>query len=365
MAPLSIKECPPADLPADRKDSESWCVVNDSIQVLEEDIIQWTNAIFSRSTAIRLQLEQKEYTFNLLPFSPYSSAKDDKPDIVADISVFKKNLRIALQDFSFLDFLRIPAPEQIPPDVICAIFEFHLDALLSKLEQGTGSPIKVDRVQLSPKTPLTYDYRLFFSLAENNTGFKGIGSFLFDRESLAWFARVLSENLPPKAFREYGDLPVYVGFEIGGARLNYGEVKDLANGDIILAEYTYSDPQNNAVTTKVQGESMWACSLEPSSVTVISRVEEKMDGRSEREQAQQIEQKLESLEVDIAFELGRLKMRLDELKSVKEGYVFDLKRQMEKYVTISANGSPIARGELVRIGRRLGVRIIELLWAKG
>ena len=90
-----------------------------------------------------------------------------------------------------------------------------------------------------------------------------------------------------------------------------------------------------------------------------------MDGRSEREQAQQIEQKLESLEVDIAFELGRLKMRLAELKSVREGYVFDLNRQMEKYVTVSANGSPIARGELVRIGRRLGVRIIELLWAKG
>ena len=92
------------------------------------------------------------------------------------------------------------------------------------------------------------------------------------------------------------------------------------------------------------------------------------DEKMQIELAQQNKTDLESLEIDLEFELGSLKMPLAELKSVQEGYVFEVNLTHTNYVTIHANGRPIARGVLVGFmgqRRRMGVRVTELLLTKG
>jgi type III secretion protein Q len=69
---------------------------------------------------------------------------------------------------------------------------------------------------------------------------------------------------------------------------------------------------------------------------------------------------LGSLEVTLAFELGRCQIDLARLQSIAPGYVFPLAIDAAGPVEILANGRRIGRGEIVRVGETLGVRATRL-----
>lgn len=71
--------------------------------------------------------------------------------------------------------------------------------------------------------------------------------------------------------------------------------------------------------------------------------------------------RLEAIEAPVRFDLGETLATIRTLQSLQAGYVFELPRRVEDAVTISVNGAVVARGELVRIGERLGVRVVEVL----
>jgi len=71
---------------------------------------------------------------------------------------------------------------------------------------------------------------------------------------------------------------------------------------------------------------------------------------------------IESLPVRLSFHAGSLTLPFGALCDVAPGYVFDLpKRLDDQVITIHANDTPIAVGELVVIGDLVGVRITRML----
>ncbi|MER8383081.1 type III secretion system cytoplasmic ring protein SctQ [Mesorhizobium sp. M1399] len=66
---------------------------------------------------------------------------------------------------------------------------------------------------------------------------------------------------------------------------------------------------------------------------------------------------LDDLEIVLVFECGRWPMPLAELRSAGEGHVFELGRPIAGPVDILANGRRIGRGDIVRIGDELGIRL--------
>ncbi|MDR2664453.1 MAG: FliM/FliN family flagellar motor switch protein [Puniceicoccales bacterium] len=67
-----------------------------------------------------------------------------------------------------------------------------------------------------------------------------------------------------------------------------------------------------------------------------------------------------AIEVTLSFDLGTLRLSLRDLESMREGYVFQLDRPNDEFVTIRANGQPIGRGRIVSVDGRVGVQIEEL-----
>lgn len=65
--------------------------------------------------------------------------------------------------------------------------------------------------------------------------------------------------------------------------------------------------------------------------------------------------------LSVTVELGRVRMPLRELLRLQEGTVVELDRIAGAPVDVLANGTPIARGDVVVVGDELGVRISELL----
>jgi len=69
---------------------------------------------------------------------------------------------------------------------------------------------------------------------------------------------------------------------------------------------------------------------------------------------------LDDLPVKLVFELGRVDLSLREIRQLEPGAVVALARPLEESVDVIANGRRIGRGNLIRVGDSLGVRIARL-----
>lgn len=72
----------------------------------------------------------------------------------------------------------------------------------------------------------------------------------------------------------------------------------------------------------------------------------------------------DSIEVEMSAQFDTVKITLGELKKIEEGLVVDLTSIYDNKVTLSVENKPIARGELVIVNDRYGVKIDEVI-AKG
>lgn len=69
----------------------------------------------------------------------------------------------------------------------------------------------------------------------------------------------------------------------------------------------------------------------------------------------------EDVPVHLVAVLGRKKMQLKDLLKLKVGHAIDLERPPNEFVDLTANGKVVARGELVEIDGKMGVRIIKMM----
>jgi len=65
--------------------------------------------------------------------------------------------------------------------------------------------------------------------------------------------------------------------------------------------------------------------------------------------------------VRVSVEVGSVSMRLADLLNIAEGSVVELDRQANDLLDVMANGTLIARGEIVTVDGRYGVRIVEVV----
>lgn len=70
---------------------------------------------------------------------------------------------------------------------------------------------------------------------------------------------------------------------------------------------------------------------------------------------------LSDVEVEVAVEFGRTRIPLRKLLTLRRGALVELARRPEQQVTVLANGTPIALGDVVVVDDQVGVHIVELI----
>ena len=68
---------------------------------------------------------------------------------------------------------------------------------------------------------------------------------------------------------------------------------------------------------------------------------------------------LENIEVKLTVEVGSTEMKIKDLLKLNEGSVVELERLAGDPLDILANGVNIARGEVVMVGERFGIRSVS------
>jgi flagellar motor switch protein FliN/FliY len=100
-------------------------------------------------------------------------------------------------------------------------------------------------------------------------------------------------------------------------------------------------------------------------ISDVAVEEEKKKEEGERETAEKIIpevlRSLLDIPLEISVEIGRTKMLLGDLLQITQGATIELDKQESEPVEILVNGRHIARGEIVLVGDKFGVRIIDII----
>ena len=100
-----------------------------------------------------------------------------------------------------------------------------------------------------------------------------------------------------------------------------------------------------------------------------TKTEEKVEGNTEQKpESEKVERSslenlrvLENIDVKLTVEVGGAEIKLRELLRINEGSVIELERLAGDPLDILANGTIIAKGEVVMIGERFGIRFTEVV----
>jgi flagellar motor switch protein FliN/FliY len=92
-----------------------------------------------------------------------------------------------------------------------------------------------------------------------------------------------------------------------------------------------------------------------------SESKKKKEKRGNEEIIPEVLRSLLDIPLEISVEIGRTKMLLGDLLQVTQGSTIELDKQESEPVEILVNGRHIARGEIVLIGDKFGVRIIDII----
>ena len=70
---------------------------------------------------------------------------------------------------------------------------------------------------------------------------------------------------------------------------------------------------------------------------------------------------LENIEVKLTVEVGSSQLKIRDLLRLNEGSVVELERLAGDPLDILANGTKIAKGEVVMVGEKFGIRFTEVV----
>lgn len=180
------------------------------------------------------------------------------------------------------------------------------------------------------------------------------------------------------------DLFVPLRLLIGDTQLKRSSWEKVAVGDLLVLDRCSFDPdlQKGSVELLLEKTPLFRGRIKEQSLKIIDYAltyEENMTPRDDENEAKNAEEEesfqtagesaesaietllsTEEIPLTLTVEVGRLKMSVDKLLQLKAGNVLELGVTPKQGVHLTVEGKRVARGELVKIGELLGVRILDI-----
>ncbi|WP_028336670.1 MULTISPECIES: type III secretion system cytoplasmic ring protein SctQ [Bradyrhizobium] len=241
------------------------------------------------------------------------------------------------------------------------VLELALEPLLSSLERLMRRHLQLIRTDEATKSGPYLEFDVAYGLLTSKARLLLFSSLDGPVPPAFTALGELLGRLPRQTPKLGSELPVIVAGEIGSLRVTIGLVRQARRGDALLPD-EIPLARGRVILT---ADRLWAPAEIAGDRLVLRgpfRLQThplKSGHMTTQTEAQQLpsEADIDALEVTLVFECGRWPMPLGTLRSINEGHVFELGRPLDGPVDILANGQRIGRGDIVRIGEELAVRL--------
>jgi type III secretion protein Q len=266
-----------------------------------------------------------------------------------------------------LDRIQPGLSDEPPGDpTLSLLIELALAPLLAAIETSTGTLLTLRsssrRASADLATLDAQSHWLAFQGTLDGVPFEL--ALEFDGHAVENVIALLRHAAPSRLPLAETFAPVVAILGAGAVRLPLRMLRDLHHGDVLIPD---EFPFERGEVELTFGHRYRAVArLEENGARVRSapqRIESTQENNAmEVKSAPRVVETddLGDLEIQLTFELGRQTVELEQLRTITPGYVFPLGRSPDDPVDVVANGRRIGRGEIVRVGDGLGVRLIRL-----
>jgi type III secretion system YscQ/HrcQ family protein len=325
--------------------------------------VVWRNRLFRKDPGLSFQLDTHVYTLNFEPGDVPPPATDGyramvRMDERIGITVIPEEKLLAMM---LVKIVSLEGFGHLPEDIRGVALEAALESLLERIDHFSGAHSTIVGVCDTP-TPETPVATLGFRLTRTQDGAQCRGWIQSDAVGLDWLtARV--DRLPGKRFRTFSHLPLTARIEIGRVKMSFTEMDSLSPLDILLPEGGGALGEREVQIHCGQSLTLAGRLAAPDRVLIQNIISDngvrlKMPPSRPATAAPQ-ESNLSDIPVTLVFEIGQTQLTMGELSQLQPGYTFQLSEPLDidRPVTIRANGVAVGRGDIVQIDDTLGIRI--------
>lgn len=252
---------------------------------------------------------------------------------------------------------------RLKPEHAALLLELLFDDELGWLEGKLGYPVAVTAIEDRNLMPNTASF--VFSLQGKQDDIICTVR-LTDMDCATQLGRLLkggNKSMPATP----PDLPIPIRLWCGAVKVKVGDVRTLRPGDVVLLDGIEKEAATALLViggrfvAPIEFVSEGACLTAGPRPVTRSKWEWTMNQPNKPGAAESLDDSdLEDLPVTLVFELGRTALSLGELKQLAPGAIVPLPEVAKETVDVIANGKRVGRGEIVRIGASLGVRVLRM-----
>lgn len=243
--------------------------------------------------------------------------------------------------------------------------EIAAERLLDRIDQQCCSKSALTALE-NDEMSEDNDCTLNFEIIGKQDKKRFYGAVSTNPDGMAWILEQL-DQIPEPCVKYRSEIPVYLSCEAGGTKMPLQELSELAPHDIVLmdSDLCLNRPE---ITIGYASEPAFRGTVDVQTgriiveKNIVSNMEKNMEKEIPSENAKDrdtVDAAIGEIPVQLVFQLGETRTTVAELSRIRPGYTFDAEADLTKPVTIKANGRIIGMGELVEVGDRIGVRVLQ------
>lgn len=271
-------------------------------------------------------------------------------------------LLMALDGFTAANALLVADPFELMPAPLRDLVVQHVLArFIALLPASIADAADVRAVHWDHAALPDWNCVLGFTLRRLPEGQESQGIIATDSPaSLLWLHEKLP-TLPRSPTR--ANLPAPLSIVLGRTGVDLRALRDLEQGDVIWIETARPTREGlSAQLRTANGSHAWACRIRHQSLHILATQPHGLDVASADRKEVTMNTERSTLEIPVTFDLGELQVPVQELERMQPGRLFELPMDaVDATVSLRVAGRIIAEGTLVTVGKRIGVRIAQVL----
>jgi type III secretion system YscQ/HrcQ family protein len=300
------------------------------------------NAVVGTRRAIRVSVHQTPLE---LRFHDNHAATIS--ELLVQLSIGGAGFIVGLADWNRLpgitEFLDGGLVSSIPSDLLPAVLEAIFEQELDRL--GTLASARAEvKTTHSSVADLESLSRIGISLIPDDE--QPLHGFIAGDDAAMKLLQDLIDRAPAEAAHPFGELPLVAGVQIGETRLAIEELQRLKIHDVLLLD-TSTFVDNREGLIRFSPTYAWRVGIADNQSTCIELL-----NTPEAENVHEDE-----ISVTIVVEMGHVRCSVDELSGLQPDSILTIADG--EMISLRCGGRPFARGELVLIADRPGVRLLS------
>lgn len=150
----------------------------------------------------------------------------------------------------------------------------------------------------------------------------------------------------------------FLSINVGNVHLNYTTFDSISVGDFVILDHSYYDPKTHqgSVLLTFNQHPLYQVKVKHGKLKILDYAELQEANMDNAEKPTPVK----DVPLSIQIEMGKIKMSLEKLMSLQPGEVIETTINPQENVSLILNNKIVAKGELIKVGDVIGVRILEI-----